>query len=46
VLAAAVGGVGGALAFTGMNVFTLLAVALFTIAVGWALLRADRKRSA
>ncbi|MCU1484602.1 MAG: hypothetical protein JWN67_1348 [Actinomycetia bacterium] len=36
----------GALAFTGMNLFTLLGVALLTIAVGWFLLRADRKRSA
>jgi hypothetical protein len=46
VLAAAVTGVGGALAFTGMNALVLLAVALFAIAAGWAMLRVDRKRNA
>jgi hypothetical protein len=36
----------GALAFTGSNLLVLLAVALLTIAVGWFLVRTDRKRHA
>ncbi|MCU1378776.1 MAG: hypothetical protein JWN29_1759 [Acidimicrobiales bacterium] len=40
------GAVSGALAFTGLNAVTLLLVALSAIAIGWALLRTSRKRTA
>lgn len=46
ILAAAVGGVTGALAFTGLNALTLLLVALVAIAVGWVLVRTGRTRRA
>ena len=35
----------GALAFTGSNVVTLLVAALLALAAGWALIRADKRRS-
>lgn len=43
--AGVLGSVTGALAFTGVNALTLLVAALLAIAAGWALLRADRRRS-
>jgi hypothetical protein len=41
-----VGALGSALAFTGLNLVTFLLAALLTIALGWFLIRADRKRHA